>query len=148
MKVVTPPPVQRGVLRPSQHTPSNPSILKLLLHFNPVSSFHHLQSFPIQCSYNTSSGPSFSPTSLISGASIYFENSKPERAWEEEGNTFMLPLLFFKRRTGQKRSDFDPWQTPPQRRGRRVLPVPSEARGESSPRSGLAGLCQRLSRLC
>lgn len=35
MPVVTPPPVQRGALRPSQDTASQPSIFKLLLHFVP-----------------------------------------------------------------------------------------------------------------
>lgn len=83
MQVVTPWPVQRRALRSNQantqlHTLQFLNFCFTLLH---VSSFHHLQDFQAYiCSYNTSSGPSLSPTSLISGASIYFVNSKPETA--------------------------------------------------------------------
>lgn len=48
----------------------------------------------------------------------------------------MLPLYFLKRRTGQKRSDIDPWQTPPSQRRRRVRPLPSEGRGEGQAAPG------------
>lgn len=113
MQVVTPRPVQREALRSNQantqlHTLQFLNFCFTSLH---VSSFHHLQDFQAYiCSYNTSSGPTLSPTSLISGASICFVNSKPETAWEEEGVHIRHSCFlscFFKRRTGQKRSDID-----------------------------------------
>lgn len=151
MPVVTPPPVQRGALRPSQAKtqPHNLQSLNFCFTSFPISSFHHLQDFPTSLLNNISSGPSLSPTSLISGASIYFMDSKPERTWVEEGSrhqTFMLPLLFFfKRRTGQKRSDIGSWQTSPPRRGRRGRPVPQRDGPRAAPRPGSAPLAPCLS---
>lgn len=134
MLVVTPPPVHREALQPSQQAASYSSIFKLLLHFAPRLLLPPPARLSCMCSHNIKFRPLPLSHQFDFRCFYLFCGLQAQKGLggRVKGvlDTHASSLIFSKRRTGQKKSDIDPRQTPPSRRGRRVRPVPSEGRGE------------------